>query len=123
MLCQLGDFIFESDGVNLASVKRSMTFDYEETKRINGFQAWQATGQFSQTLTLGGALVAYANDALDGIEALAKKKEPVTLAYEDGTALSVVITAIESDQSMFLKNGAWLKQDFQVSLGVVYGSL
>ncbi|MBL4775304.1 MAG: phage tail protein [Mariprofundus sp.] len=123
MLCQLGDFIFESDGVNLESMKRSLTFDFEATKLINDHDVWAATGKFSQSITMGGILIAKSNGALLPLEELAKKKEPVTLAFEIGKALKVVIISIETDQSLFLKNGAFIKQDFQVQLGVVYGNI
>ena len=121
MLCQLEDFIFESDGVNLENIKRSLSFDFETTKLINDHDVWSATGKFSQSITLGGKLVAKSNGALLPLEEIAKKKEPITLAFESGKALTVVILDIETDQSLFSKNGSFLKQDFQVKLGVVYG--
>jgi len=123
MLCQLNDFIFKSDGVNLENIKRSFAFDFETTKLINDHDVWAATGRFSQTMTIGGKLIAKVNNALLTLEDLAKKKQVVTLAFESGKALSVVITAIELDQSLFLSNGAFLKQDFQITLGVIYGQL
>ena len=123
MLCQLDDVLFESDGVNLESMKRSFEFGFEATKLINDFDAWQATGQYSQTITLGGKLIAQSNTALAPLEDLAKAKKPVTLSFEVGKALQVVILNIETDQSLFLKNGTFMKQDFQVKLGVVYGHI
>jgi len=109
--------------VNLESIKRSFAFDFETTKLINDHDVWAATGRFSQTMTIGGKLIAKGNHALLALEDLAKKKQVVTLAFESGKALSVVITAIELDQSLFLSNGSFLKQDFQVTLGVIYGQL
>lgn len=121
MICLLDDFVFESDGVGLNGIKRSMLFGFEQSKLINAHDDWQATNKFSQEITLSGRLVRKSNRALLDLERMAERKLPVTLAFEDGRALSVVILSIETDQSLFLKYGAFLKQDFDVRLGVVYG--
>jgi len=123
MLCLLDNFMFESDGVNLENIKRSFAYDFETTKLINDHDVWAATGRFSQTITMGGKLIAKSNQALLPLEQLAQRKQVVSLSFENGKALSVIITGIEMDQSLFLRNGGFLKQDFQVSLGVVYGQL
>lgn len=99
-----------------------MQYDYSNQQTINGFAQWQAVGQFSKTLTLNGILIKKSNNALNLLEAIAEKKDVVTLAFEDGQALSVVIQSISTDRSNFLSNGAFLSQDFEISLGVVYGS-
>jgi len=121
MLCTLDKFIFSSHGVSFDSVKRSFEFGFKETQLIDDDAIWAATGTFRQNITLAGSLVAQPNSALLDLEAMAKAKKPVTLAFESGKALQVVILNIEEDQSLFLKNGGFLKQDFVVSLGVVYG--
>ena len=122
MLCSIGDFVFNSSHVNLSNIKRKMQYDYTNTKTINSFEQWQAVGQFSKTLTLNGKLIKQSNNSLDELEAIAERKEAVTLAFEDGRALSVVIREINTDRSSLLNNGAFLVQDFDVSLGVVYVS-
>ena len=122
MLCSIGDFVFNSSHVNLSNIKRKMQYDYTNTKTINSFEQWQAVGQFSKTLTLNGKLIKQSNNSLDELEAIAERKEAVTLAFEDGRALSVVIREINTDRSSLLNNGAFLVQEFDISLGVVYGS-
>lgn len=123
MLCALDDFYFTSGGVNLASIKRSLKFDYDNSKTISHAEQWQATGTFSQTINLAGMLIKKSNSTLDALQELAKKKKTVTLTFDNGEALSVLILSIEKDQSSFLKNGMFLKQGFSVELGVVYDEL
>lgn len=123
MLCQLDDFAFESGGVDLASIKRNIKFGFENFKLINAHDQWQATDKYSQVITLGGSLIKKSNRSLDELERIAEKKKAVTLSYDDGRALSVLILEINTDRSSFLKNGAFLKQDFEISLGVIYGSI
>lgn len=120
MLCALNAFMFESGGVDLSSIKRSFKFDFENSKLINSHDDWQATNKFSQEISLTGKLIQKSNFALYFLEKIAEKKQPVTLSFENGKALTVLILGIETDQSLFLKNGAFLKQDFEVKLGVIY---
>lgn len=121
MLCSLEEFMFESGDVNLDNIKSESEYDYITTKTINDYDRWQSTGKFSKTITLAGKLVKKSNSSLDDLETIAEKKKPVTLAFEDGRARTVVIRNINTDRSSFLKTGAFLVQDFEVSLGVVYG--
>lgn len=122
MLCSIDDFVFESSNVNLSNIKRQMQYDYNSAKTINDFEQWQAIGKFSKVLTLSGKLVKKQNSLLDDLEAIAERKEAVTLAFEDGQALSVAVLEITTDRSQFLNNGAFLVQEFEVSLGVIYGN-
>jgi len=121
MLCQLNDFRFESNGVDLSNIKRSFQYNFENTKLINSEDQWQATASYSQTINLSGKLIKKSNFILDDLQAIAEKKKIVTLAFDDGRALAVLILSIETDRTKFLDNGKFLEQDFQVSLGVVYG--
>ena len=123
MLCLLDDFAFESQGVNLSQVKRKNTYTYAQLKIINGFDHWQATGQYEQKLTLTGKLIQQANSTLDDLHYLAEQKKAVTLAFDDGRASSVIILEINTDASLFLKNGQFLKQHFTVTLAVVHGDI
>lgn len=123
MLCQLDDFPFESGNVDLANVRRSTKYGFENYKLINAHDQWQATDKYSQVITLAGSLVKKSNRALDELERIAEKKKAVTLSYDDGRAFSVLILEINTDRSSFLNNGAFLKQDFEISLGVIYGGV
>ncbi len=123
MLCSVDDFVFESGGVDLANIKRNIKYGFENFKLINAHDEWQATDKYSQVITLTGVLIKKSNRALDDLERIAEKKKIVTLAFDDGRASSVLILGINTDQSSFLKNGAFLKQDFEISLGVVYGTI
>ena len=121
MLCSLDDFQFESDGVNLETIKTQSQYDYVSTKTLDDFEHWQATGKYSTSKTLAGKLIKKSNASLNDLELIAARKKPVTLAFEDGQALTVVIMEINTDRAHFIKTGAFLVQDFEVLLGVVYG--
>jgi len=121
MLCSLEEFMFESGDVNLDSIKSESEYDYVNTKTIDDHERWQSTGKYSKSITLAGKLIKKPNSALDDLELIAEKKKAVTLAFEDGRAITVVIRNINTDRSSFLKIGAFLVQDFEITLGVVYG--
>jgi len=123
MICSLDSFVFKSGAVDLTSLKRNIKYGFESLKLMNAHDDWQATDKYSQTITLAGVLIKKSNSALDALEDIAKNKKIVTLSFDDGRALSVLILEINTDRSSFLKNGLFLKQDFEVSLGVVYGSI
>ena len=50
---------------------------------------------------------------------MARDKKPLTMAFTNGTCLTVLILNLELDQSSFLKDGAFLRQTYKISLGVV----
>ncbi len=121
MLCALDDFLFETNSTDLTNIKRHFSYGFKKAELINAHDDWQATGKYSQSIVLAGKLIKKSNQALDNLEAIAARKNPVTLAFDDGRALTVLINDINTDQSSFLSNGAFLKQEFEVSLEVVYG--
>lgn len=123
MLCSLGDFMFETDGVNLQTVNRKTEYSYAKQSTISGFNRFQTVGRHQQNITLAGKLIQQNNKILEPLEQLAAKKRAVTLAYDDGRAASVLITSINTDESNFLRNGRFLSQDFEVSLEVLNGSI
>ena len=122
MICSLDDFVFESTGVNLGNIKSQSTYSWESQATLAAFEQWQATGRYKKTLSLAGKLIQQDNDALNKLERIAQGKSQVTLAFEDGRALTVLILSMDTDQSHFLSNGKFLKQAFTVQLAVVYGN-
>lgn len=123
MLCLLADFLFESQGVNLQAIKQTTSYGFEKMPTLNYYDDWQATGKYEQQITLTGSLIKKSNSTLEKLERIANKKKSVTLAFENGRALQVVILNINTDKSYFLANGAHIKQGFEVSLGVINGEL
>ena len=125
MLCALSegqdDFFFESRGVNLASIKDQSSFNFSAQKTIADFDQQQATGQYEKTITLAGKLIQYDNQALSLLHQIAERKKPVILAFDDGRATKVLIQGINSHKSAFLKDGQFLKQEFEVALSVLGG--
>ena len=125
MLCALSegqdDFFFESRGVNLASIKDQSSFKFSAQKTIADFDHQQAIGQYEKTITLAGKLIQYDNQALNLLHQIAERKKPVILAFDDGRARKVLIQGINSNKSAFLKDGKFLKQEFEVALTVIGG--
>ena len=120
MLCSLADFLFESSGVNLENIKQSRTYKFERLETINHFDGFQANGKYEQDITLGGVLIQKSQSTLEKLERIAENKQVVTLAFENGKAFNVLIQSINTDKSLFLKHGEFLKQDFELSLAVIY---
>ena len=123
MICALDDFLFESMRVNVSDIKQQSSYPFASHQPIDDFAIWQATGKHKKNITLHSKLIQQSNTALDDLHHLAEQKQPVTLAFEDGRALTVLITDIDTEQSDFLSDGKFLKQDFEVKLQVVYGNL
>lgn len=123
MLCALDDFAFESHGVNIEDIQRNSSYQYTNHELINYFDHWQDIGKYKQQITLSGLLVQQKNSALDDLHRLAEQKKAVTLAFDNGRAMTVLITEVNVTQSFFLKNGEFLKQDFEVVLQVTYGNV
>ena len=123
MICALDDFLFESMRVNVSDIKQQSSYPFASHQPIDDFAIWQATGKHKKNITLHSKLIQQSNAVLDDLHHLAEQKQPVTLAFEDGRALTVLITDIDTEQSDFLSDGKFLKQDFEVKLEVVYGNL
>lgn len=121
MLCSLADFVFESSGVNLDSIKQTRTYRFERTETIGWFDNWQSNGKHEQDITMGGVLIQKSQSTLEKLERIAERKAVITLAFENGKAFDVLIQNITTDKSLFLKHGEFLKQDFEITLGVVNG--
>ena len=116
MLCQLDDFQFETHHTDLSSITTENEYTFEREPTIRAFDVVTATGQYTQKHTLSGMLIRSSIHTLEALERIAARKAAVTLAFESGKAYSVVITAIRQNKSLFLNNGAHLKNEFEVQL-------
>lgn len=119
MLAQIGDYLFEINKTNFEKLKRSVTFNFTSTQRLGNFASWQSVGKYEETINIDGTLIAKSQEQLKTFELMARDKKPVTMAFTNGTCLTVVILSLQIDQSAFLKDGAFLKQVYKISLGVV----
>lgn len=119
MLAQIGDYLFEINKTNFDKLKRSLNFNFTSTQRLGNFSSWQSVGKYEETINIDGTLIAKSQEQLKAFELMARDKKPLTMAFTNGTCLTVLILSLELDQSSFLKDGAFLRQIYKISLGVV----
>ena len=119
MLAQIGDYLFEINQTNFDKLKRSINFNFTSTQRLGNFSSWQSVGKYEETINIDGTLIAKSQEQLKAFELMARDKKPLTMAFTNGTCLTVLILSLELDQSAFLKDGAFLRQTYKISLGVV----
>lgn len=119
MLAQIGDYLFEINQTNFDKLKRSINFNFTSTQRLGNFSSWQSVGKYEETINIDGTLIAKSQEQLKAFELMARDKKPLTMAFTNGTCLTVLILNLELDQSAFLKDGAFLRQTYKISLGVV----
>jgi len=119
LLAQIGDYLFEINQTNFDKLKRSINFNFTSTQRLGNFSSWQSVGKYEETINIDGTLIAKSQEQLKAFELMARDKKPLTMAFTNGTCLTVLILNLELDQSAFLKDGAFLRQTYKISLGVV----
>ena len=119
MLAQIGDYIFEINDTNFDKLKRNINFNFTANKRLGNFDRWQSVGKYEETISIDGTLIAKSQNQLKDFELMARAKSPETMAFTNGTCLTVVILNLDIDQSTFLKDGAFLRQTYKINLGVV----
>lgn len=119
MLTQIGDFVFEINGTNFEKFKEKTSYKFSSQKRLGNFDSWQSVGKYEGKIDIAGTLIAKSQSQLRGFEIMAKKKEPQTMAFSNGTAKTVLILELETDKSSFLNDGAFLRQTYKINLVVV----
>ncbi len=116
MQAKIGDFLFELNGTNVDKIKRSLSFGYATNQRLGTFNSYQAIGAWEESVEFNGTLVAKSIKQLNDFETMAKQKEELTLALGTGEVMKVIILNIELERDSFLKDGAFLKQTYKISL-------
>lgn len=119
MLAQIEDYLFEINDTNFDKLKRSIKFNFTANKRLGNFDSWQSVGKYEETISIDGTLIAKSQNQLKDFEQMARKKLPITMAFTNGTCLTVIILDLDIEQSNFLNDGAFLKQTYKINLGVV----
>jgi len=119
LLAQIGDYVFEINETNFEKLKRKVVFNFKQNNRLGNFSSWQGIGKYEETININGTLIAKSQTQLKDFELMAREKKPQTMAFTDGTCLTVLILDLEAEQSGFLKDGAFLRQTYKISLGVV----
>lgn len=118
VLAQIEDFIFEINDTAYDTLKRSISYKFSQTQRIGNFDDWQNVGKHEESIEIDGVLLAKSQEQLKAFEKMAEEKKTRTLAFSNGTCKTIIILNLELEQSNFLKDGAFLKQAFKISLAV-----
>lgn len=119
MLAQIGDYLFEVNNTSFDKLKRKVSFGFTAQKRLGNFDGWQDVGKYEETIDINGTLIAKSQTQLKDFELMAREKQPVTMAFTNGTCLTVIILDLEAEQNSFLKDGAFLRQTYKIGLAVV----
>ena len=119
MLSIIGDFKFEINDTNYDKFTSSTNFRFATHARLGNFDEYQDVGKHEESIEIEGVLIAKSQTQLKDFEVMAKKKEPVTIAFGDGTCKTILIFNIEKERNTFLKDGAFLKQTYKIALTVV----
>lgn len=119
MLAQIGDYLFEVNDTSFNKLKRKVSFGFTAQKRLGNFDGWQGVGKYEETIDIDGTLIAKSQTQLKDFELMAREKQPVTMAFTNGTCLTVIILDLEAEQNTFLKDGAFLRQTYKIGLAVV----
>ena len=118
MLALIGDFKFEINDTNIDKIKSTLHFNYIVTHKLGNFDEYQDIGMYEEGLELDGVLIAKSQKQLVEFETMAKLKLQVTFVTND-VIQTVLIFKLEREKSNFLKDGAFIKQTYKITLQVV----
>ncbi|ALV25028.1 phage P2 GpU family protein [Campylobacter iguaniorum] len=118
MLAQIGNFTFEIHKNGFDRLNKKIEYKFNQIERIGNFNDLQSIGKYETTLNLSGVLILRSINELKAFEELASKKQALTLALGSGEVYSVVVLSLKLDRSAFLSDGMFLRQSFDISLGV-----
>jgi len=116
MLCMIGDFQFTVNKTSYDQFSTNIDYPFVTHERIGEHNSYQDVGKYEQSDELSGDLIAKSKNSLNEFESMAAKKEPQTIAFADGEVYTVLILKISKTRSKFLKDGAFLKQSYNISL-------
>jgi len=118
MLALLGIFKFEIQKTNFDKIKHILKFNFKTHHKLSNFDAYQSVGKFEELLEINGILIAKSQKQLFEFELLAKMKEPITFVTSD-IVRTVLIIKLEKEKTYFLKDGAFIKQSYKITLVIV----
>ena len=91
MLAQIGDFLFEIDKTSFSKLSRKVSFGFTSQKRLGNFDNWQDVGKYEETIDIDGTLIAKSQTQLKDFVTMARLKQPQTMAFTNGTCLTILI--------------------------------
>jgi len=116
MQAKIGDFLFDLNDTNLDKIKRSLSFGYATNQRLGNFNSYQAIGAYEESVEFNGTLIAKSINQLKDFETMAKEKQEATLALGTGQVMTIIILNLDLERDSFLRDGAFLKQTYKISL-------
>ena len=116
MLCLIGDFEFTVEKTSFDTFSTNITYPFATIEKVGDYNSYQDTGKHEQNDSISGLLIAKSIRTFDSFEALAAKKEPVTISFSTGVAYTVLILYIQKTRSAFLRDGSFLKMSYQIEL-------
>ena len=120
MLCDLGGFVFKTDGAGFEKLSRGLKYRYAQKARVGADPTFQAIGGVQERFVIEGKLAAKSNRTLEALERIASEKKPVRLTLGSGESLMVIIEAIDESRGAFIDDGHWVTNDFKVTLRVYH---
>lgn len=121
MLAQIDDFTFEVNDTNFEKIKTVENFRFSTHQRLGNYDNWQSSGKSEETTEIEGTLIAKSQGQLNNFDLMARKQLPQTMAFGDGTCKTILILSTEKERTRFLKDGAFLKQKYKLTLARVGG--
>ena len=118
-MAQIDDYIFEINKTSFDKLQKKITFSFVQQKRLGNFDSFQSVGMYEESISIDGTLITKSQTQLKEFEDMAKKKLPVTMAFTNGTCITIIITDLETEQSKFLVDGSFLRQTYKISIGVI----
>lgn len=118
MLAQIEDFTFEVSDTAYDTLKRSINYRFNTMQRLGNHDDYQSVGKHEEGIELNGVLLLKSQTQLDDFEKMAEQKIARTLAFSNGRCKTILILNLELEQSNFLKDGAFLRQSFKITIAV-----
>lgn len=116
MLGMIDSFKFQMNQVEFDSISHEIKYEYSESKRIGNHVKLQAVGKSDESFTFSGTLILKRNSSFNDLEKIADKQMPVVLSFTNNPSVNVVIINIKKDMSIFLKDGEFIKQGFNIQI-------
>lgn len=119
MLAIIDFFKFDIDDTDIDSISSYLTFKFARHEKLGNFDSFQNIGKHEEEITIRGTLICQSQQQLKEFELLGKMKTQHILTLPDGTCKTILIMALDTDRSTFLKSGEFLRQEYTLSIAVV----
>ena len=116
-MAKLGDFKFCISQVEYNSLKRSFNFSFNKSDCLKEYPKYHSSGMWEENILLSGEALIKKLEEINPLLDMAKKKEPILFVTGYGEIFGkVIILSIDLDQSFFITDGMFLKQEFSLKM-------